>query len=155
MTSHRTGLGLALAAAAGLAALTPPAAALAQQYNAYDQGQTYDQARRDYDARYGPGAYDRFQAERRDYDAQHGPGAYDRDYGGQAYRQDDRAAQQACQSQKRGNQVAGGLLGGLAGAVLGSNLAHGGGRTGGAVIGGVGGAALGAGIAGGQTHCNQ
>jgi hypothetical protein len=70
MTSHRRFLGLALAAAAGLAALTPPAAAVAQPYD-----YSYDQARRDYDAQYGPGAYDRYQSDRRDYDARYGDGA--------------------------------------------------------------------------------
>ena len=49
--------------------------------------------------------------------------------------------------------MGGALLGGIAGAVLGSNVARGGGREGGAIIGGVGGAALGADIAKNSTHC--
>jgi hypothetical protein len=89
---------------------------------------------------------------RRDYDAQYGPGAYDRYYAAQAdgaYREDRRE----CHQEKKGNEVAGGLLGGIAGAVIGSNVARGGGREGGAIIGGVGGAALGANIAKDSTHC--
>jgi hypothetical protein len=144
MTSHRKLAGAALAAAAGLAILTPAAAAFAQAYDTqYDADQAryaadrarQDQARRDYDARYGPGAYDRY-------------------YGAQAeqtYREDRRE----CREKKQGNEVAGGLLGGIAGAVIGSNLAHGGGRTGGAIIGGVGGAAAGSQIAKGQAHCDD
>jgi hypothetical protein len=52
-----------------------------------------------------------------------------------------------CQQVKRSNSTAGTLFGGILGAVVGSNLAHGGGRTGGAVIGGLAGAALGSNIA--------
>jgi hypothetical protein len=149
MTSQRKLLSAALAVAAGLAALTPTAAALAQPYD-----YSYEQARRDYDAQYGPGAYDRYLADRRDYDARNGDGAYDRYYGAQAERA-EREDRRECRSKKQGNTVAGGLLGGIAGAVIGSNLAHGGGRTGGAVIGGVGGAAAGATIAHGATHCDE
>ena len=42
-----------------------------------------------------------------------------------------------------------------AGAVIGSNLAHGGGREGGAIIGGVAGAAGGSAIARGTVHCDS
>jgi hypothetical protein len=144
MTSHRKLVRAALAVAAGMAALTPAAAAFAQAYDSqYDADQAryaaeqarQDQARRDYDAQYGPGAYDRYYAAQAD----------------QAYREDRRE----CHDQKKGNEVAGGLLGGIAGAVIGSNLARGGGREGGAIIGGVGGAAAGATIAKGQTHCDE
>ena len=144
MTSHRKFAGAALAVAAGLAALTPTAAAFAQAYDSqYDADQ----------ARYAAERARQDQA-RRDYDAQYGPGAYDRYYGAQAdqtYREDRRE----CRHEKKGNEVAGGLLGGIAGAVIGSNVARGGGRTGGAIIGGVGGAALGSSIAKNQAHCDD
>jgi hypothetical protein len=130
MTSQRKFVGAAMAVVAGLAALAPVSVALAQPYDS-----SYDQARRDYDAQYGPGAYDRYYGAQAD----------------QAYREDRRE----CRQEKKGNEVAGGLLGGIAGAVIGSNVARGGGRTGGAVIGGVGGAALGSNIAKGQTHCDE
>ena len=138
MTSIRKRAGVALAIAAALTTVTP-IAALAQ----YDADQ----------ARY---AAERARADqaRRDYDAQYGPGAYDRYYGAQSdrtYREDRRE----CRQEKNGDAVAGGLLGGIAGAVIGSNVARGGGRTGGAVIGGVGGAAAGSAIAKGQAHCDQ
>ena len=144
MTSNRKLMGAVLAVAAGLAALTPAAAAYAQAYDTqYDADQ----------ARYAAERAQQDQA-RRDYDAQYGPGAYDRYYGAQserAYREDRRA----CHQEKKGDEVAGGLLGGIAGAVIGSNVARGGGRTGGAIIGGVGGAAAGSAIAGSQTHCDE
>lgn len=170
MTSARKRAGLALAVAATLAAVTPAAALAQYDGRYYDQ----DQARRDYDAQYGRGAYDRYYSDhdrarrnydsehdraRRDYDARYGEGAYDRYYGAQAaqtYREDPyRADRRACREHRNGNAVAGGLLGGIAGAVIGSNVARGGGRTGGAIIGGVGGAALGSSIAKNSTHCDQ
>jgi hypothetical protein len=164
MTRQRRSQRPILAIAAVVAAMTawaPAGAALAQYDTRYDADQARyqadlareDQARRDYDARYGYGAYDRYYAARRDYDARYGDGAYDRYYGASAesaYREDRRA----CHDEKKGNEVAGGLLGGIAGAVIGSNVAKGGGRTGGAIIGGVGGAALGSQIAKGATHCD-
>ncbi len=122
-------LGLGALMMAGL-----PAVALAQPYDpgsdtgGYGQGR-YDQQRRDYDAQYGSGSYDRYMA-----DQQH--------------------AREACHEQKKDNQVVGGVLGGIAGAVIGSNVARGGGREGGAIIGGVGGAALGSSIAKNSTHCD-
>src|ERR1700749_1437742 len=98
MTSHRKFLGATLAVAAGLATLAPAAAAYAPPYDRqYDDQARYDAQRAQQD-----------QA-RRDYDAQYGPGAYDRYYGAQsdrAYREDRRA----CRQDKKGNEVAGGLL---------------------------------------------
>jgi hypothetical protein len=163
-----------LAVAAALAVLAPAGAALAQYApNPPYQGQapypSDDQARRDYDARYGPGAYDQARSAHdqavRDYDAQHGPGAYDRAYGGQAAagpppptdqqraQADAQRAEEACNSQKRTDQVLGGVLGAAGGALLGNSVAHGGGKTGGTIIGGVGGAAAGVGIASVAKHC--
>jgi hypothetical protein len=170
------------AIAAVLAALAPSGAALAQyapnqpQYQGQAQYQGDDQARRDYDARYGPGAYDQARTAHdqvvRDYDAQHGPGAYDRAYGAQAAasapsptdeqraqadaqraQAEAQRAEEACNSQKRTDQVLGGVLGGVGGALLGNSVAHGGGKTGGTIIGGVGGAAAGVGIASVAKHC--
>ncbi len=144
MISQRKFAGVALAVTAGLAALAPAAVAYAQTYDTQydaDQGRyaaeraRQDQARRDYDAQYGSGAYDRYYGAQAD----------------QAYREDRRE----CRQEKKGNEVAGGLLGGIAGAVIGSNVARGGGREGGAIIGGVGGAAAGSAIAGSQTHCDE
>ena len=93
------------------------------------QRSAYYRARDDYHARYGPGAYEHY------YPDPYGQG------------------RAACHEEKKSNEVGGALLGGIAGAVLGSNVARGGGREGGAIIGGVGGAALGADIAKNSTHC--
>jgi hypothetical protein len=139
MTSTRI---ITRSCALALATLTLSAtapAAFAQPYdNGYADSQAdyaaqqaqYQQARRDYDARYGGGAYDRYYHDHPAY-----PG----------YR--------ACEHKKANNEVAGTLLGGIAGAVVGSNLAHGGGRTGGAVIGGVAGAAIGNTVGRSSTDC--
>jgi hypothetical protein len=59
-----------------------------------------------------------------------------------------------CQRDKTNRQIAGGLLGAIGGAVIGSNLAHGGGRDGGAVIGGIAGAAGGAALGGATAACD-
>ena len=70
--------------------------------------------------------------------------------GGQDYRDaayDNGYGPTPCQQAKRSNSTAGTLFGGILGAVIGSNLAHGGGRTGGAVIGGLAGAAIGSNVA--------
>ena len=130
----------ALMFAAAMTAAAP--AALAQPYDNTDRGA--DAQRQDQD-QYRPAQYEE---QRRAYDAQYGEGAYDRYQDDQA-----RRAREACHDEKKGNEVGGAVLGGIAGAVLGSNVARGGGRTGGAVIGGVGGAALGADIAKNATHC--
>ena len=132
------GLALALAACVTVAA---PAAALAQPY---ESGRSDDNRYESPQAQ-----YDRYDRARRDYNSQYGDGAYER------YYPDPRAqqARAACHDEKKDNEVGGALLGGIAGAVLGSNVARGGGREGGAIIGGVGGAALGANIAGNSTHC--
>jgi hypothetical protein len=156
-----------------LMAAGPGGVAMAQPFGDGQYGpppSAYDEQRHDYDAQYGPGSFDRYQADqqmranqdaqfqqaqydqqRRDYDAQYGPGAYDR------YQADQqaRADYQACHRQKQDNEVGGALLGGLAGAVIGSNVTRGGGREGGAIIGGVAGAAAGSQIAKGQTNCDN
>lgn len=146
-------------------------AASPPQYQGQAQFQSDDQARRDYDARYGPGAYDQARAAHdravQEYDAQNGPGAYDRAHGAQAvaspppataYDQNAQAAaqqlQQNCNKQKQTNQVIGGLLGTAGGALLGNSLAHGGGKTGGTIIGGVAGAAAGVGVGTLTKNCN-
>jgi uncharacterized protein YcfJ len=133
MTTHNRMRSLALGAAALLMAAAPAAVAFAQPYDQnsdqYRQAQ-YEQQRSAYDAQYGQGAYDRYQA-------------------------DQAQAREACHQDKKGNEVGGALLGGIAGAVIGSNVARGGGREGGAIIGGVGGAALGSNIAKNSTHCDQ
>jgi hypothetical protein len=168
MASHRKFPRLMMALAAGAVVLAPAAASFGQSYYYDNDRSRYydnDQARRDYDARYGYGAYDRYYANqggyysdrdrvRRDYDARYGDGAYDRYYGASAdrtYREDRRE----CRKDKDNNTAAGAVLGGIAGAVIGSNLASGGGRTGGAIIGGVAGAAGGSAIARGTVHCND
>jgi hypothetical protein len=134
MTTHNRMRGLALGAVALLMAAAPGAVAFAQPYDRQDDSQyrqsQYEEQRRSYDAQYGPGAYDRYYA----------------DQNGQA--------REACHEEKQGNAVGGALLGGIAGAVIGSNVARGGGREGGAIIGGVGGAALGSNIAKNSTHCD-
>ena len=129
MTTHIRLRSLAFGACALLMAAAPAATAFAQPDNQYRQAQ-YEEQRRAYDAQYGPGAYDRYYAA-----------------------QNDQAAREACHDEKKGNEVGGALLGGIAGAVIGSNVARGGGREGGAIIGGVGGAALGSSIAKNSTHC--
>lgn len=205
ITSIRT-RGLVLSAMALLIAAGPGALAVAQPYDQGGPQSGHDQQRRDYDAQYGPGAYDRYQqaraeddrqnaqahddAQRRDYDAQYGLGAYERSqvddqaranedrryaqsaqtydgqrraydaqYGAGAYDryqadQQARADAQACHDQRKGNELAGGVLGGIAGAVIGSNVTRGGGREGGTIIGAGAGALAGSQIAKGQTNCN-
>ncbi len=132
MTTQNRMRSLALGAAALLMAAAPATLAFAQSYDQdqYRQAQ-YEEQRRSYDAQYGPGSYDRYQA--------------------------DQAAQarHECHEDKKSNEVGGAILGGLAGAVIGSNVARGGGREGGAIIGGVGGAALGSDIAKNSTHCGN
>ncbi len=134
MTTQNRLRSLALGAAALLMAAARAASAFAQPYDRNDDNQyrqaQYEEQRRDYDARYGSGAYDRYYA---DQNAQ---------------------AREACHDEKKGNEVGGAILGGIAGAVIGSNVARGGGREGGAIIGGVGGAALGSNIAKNSTHCD-
>jgi hypothetical protein len=127
---------------AAVGAFAIPAIAMAQPY---DTRQDADQAQYQADRA-------RQDQARRDYDAQYGPGSYDRYYS--AGVQDDREARHECHQEKKGNEVGGALLGGIAGAVIGSNVARGGGREGGAIIGGVGGAALGSNIAKNSTHCD-
>jgi hypothetical protein len=126
---------LALGAAALLMAAAPAAAAFAQPYDRQDDDRyrqsQYDEQRRSYDAQYGDGAYDRYQADQR------------------------ARAEDACREHKDDKAVGGALLGGIAGAVIGSNVARGGGREGGAIIGGVGGAAVGANIAKNSSHCDD
>ena len=56
-----------------------------------------------------------------------------------------------CTDRIHDNGAAGAVLGGIAGALLGSNVAHHGGRTGGALIGAAAGAALGSNIARSST----
>ena len=142
MTTTFNFRGLAVAAACVMIGV--PAVALAQPYgdnDRYDSQQgrdrddaqrsAYYRARDDYNARYGPGAYEHY---------------YPDPYG---------QARAACHEEKKSNEVGGAILGGIAGAVLGSNVARGGGREGGAIIGGVGGAALGSNIAKNSTHCDQ
>jgi hypothetical protein len=71
-----------------------------------------------------------------------------RDYRPAAYdgRYDD-----GCSSRVHDNGAAGAVIGGLAGALIGSNVAHHGGRTGGAVIGAAAGALVGSSIARSST----
>jgi hypothetical protein len=127
--------------ALGMAALTICAAPVLARAQPYDQGGYATPG-----VGPGPGDYDQ---RRRDYDAQYGPGAYDRDS------VDQERAREACRQQKQNNQVVGGVLGGIAGAVIGSNVARGGGREGGAIIGGVAGGVAGSQIAKGQAHCDE
>jgi len=56
-----------------------------------------------------------------------------------------------CTRRIHDNGTAGAIVGGIAGAVLGSNLAHHGGRTGGAILGGAAGAAIGNSVARSST----
>jgi hypothetical protein len=73
------------------------------------------------------------------------PSAYDSDAG---------TYYNPCQRDKTNREVAGGVLGAIGGAVIGSNLAHGGGRDGGALIGGALGAAGGAAVGGATAACD-
>jgi hypothetical protein len=67
----------------------------------------------------------------------------DRAYAAQA----EAWAQANCMRAEANRTTGGAIVGGILGAVIGSNLARGGGREGGAIIGGLGGAALGANVA--------
>jgi hypothetical protein len=62
-------------------------------------------------------------------------------------------ARDPCQQRKHNNGTAGAVIGGIAGAVLGNNVARGGGRTGGTIIGGVAGAAIGNSVGRSGTKC--
>ncbi len=150
MTAQTKIRSLALAMAATVMIAAPAAAVAQTYYSQYDADQAryqqqradYEAARRDYDARYGNGAYDRYY------------GGPDRYYGASAD-QAERREERQCHREKSNNAAAGTILGGIAGAVIGSNVAKGGGRTGGAIIGGVGGAALGNTIAKNSTNCDD
>jgi hypothetical protein len=146
MTTQNRLRGLALGAVALMMAAAP-AAVVAQPY--YDRDAQYEAQQRDYQARQA-----QWERDRRDYDRRYGRGSYDRYYAAHSgeYQRTDR---EACHDEKKGNAVGGAILGGIAGAVIGSNVARGGGREGGAIIGGVGGAALGSSIAKNSTHCDD
>ena len=137
---------LALGTVAVLMAAAPAVVASAQSYS--DRDAAYQAQQSDYQARQA-----QYERDRRDYDRRYGDGAYDRYYAAHSG-EVERTDREACHDEKKGNEVGGALLGGIAGAVIGSNVARGGGREGGAIIGGVGGAALGANIAKNSTHCD-
>jgi hypothetical protein len=61
---------------------------------------------------------------------------------------------QDCKQDQTNRAIAGGVLGAIGGAVIGSNVAHGGGRDGGALLGGAVGAAGGAAIAHSTKTCD-
>lgn len=76
----------------------------------------------------------------------------DREYAARA----EAWAQANCMRAEANRTTGGALLGGILGAVIGSNLASGGGRTGGAIIGGVAGSAIGANVAkNSESACPQ
>ena len=114
-----------------------------QQGDYQRQRDDYEAARRDYDARYGPGAYDRYQ----------------RDHGGPVGPPpppvNDFAAADACRDRANNRTVAGGLLGALAGAAIGSNVAARNARPEGAVLGAVVGGAVGAGVGRSTATCDN
>ncbi len=83
----------------------------------------YLRARAEYDARYGPGAYDRYRID------------WYRPY-----------ANSPCERAARASQATGGVIGALAGAAIGSNIAASGVRAEGAVLGALVGGALGANV---------
>ena len=112
-----------------------------QQGDYQRQREDFEAARRDYDARYGPGAYDRYQAS-------HGPG-----YGSPP--PVNNFAVDACQDRANNRTVAGGLIGALAGAAIGSNVAARNARPEGTVLGAVVGGAIGAGIGRGSATCDN
>lgn len=66
--------------------------------------------------------------------------SFAQDYGAYGYGDNYR---NPCQQAQHDGGTGGGVLGALAGAVIGGNVAHGGGRTGGAIIGALAGAAIG------------
>jgi hypothetical protein len=148
MTTQNRIRNLALGTVAVLMAAAPAVSASAQNY--YDRDAAYQAQLSDYQARQA-----QYQRDRADYDRRYGDGAYDHYYSARSgdYERTSRDDREACHDEKKGNAIGGALLGGIAGAVIGSNVARGGGRQGGAIIGGVGGAALGANIAKNSTHC--
>jgi hypothetical protein len=116
---------IATAAAAALAATALPAAAQTYSYGqSYSQSSTYVQG-------YGGQTYSN--------------GSYGQpSYAPQGYYQDQRDYRDSrCDRERQGRTGAGALIGGGLGAVVGSNVATGGGRTGGAIIGGLLGAVAG------------
>lgn len=66
----------------------------------------------------------------------------------------DYQSYQDCKQDQTNRAIAGGVLGAIGGAVIGSNVAHGGGRDGGALLGGAVGAAGGAAIAHSTKNCD-
>ncbi len=107
----------------------------APQGQAYPQGQTYQDP-----AMVPPPGYTAQDAQR---DESPQMREQDRAYAAQA----EAWAQENCRRAEANRTTGGAIIGGILGAVIGSNLASGGGRTGGAILGGVGGAALGASVA--------
>lgn len=91
-----------------------------------------------------------YMAARADYDARFGPGAYDR-YRTDWYRP---YATSPCERRTRANQATGGVIGALAGAAIGSNVAARNVRTEGAVLGALVGGSLGAAFGGSTARCD-
>ena len=125
----------------------------------------FEHQRAEYDAQNGAGAFERYYREHRhQYDERYGEGAYDRDFGPSPY-SDARHEEHydayrdyrdsPCEQRADNHAVAGGLIGALAGAAIGSNLAHGGGRTGGAILGAVAGGAIGASVGHNTAQCDR
>lgn len=94
---------------------------------------------------------DAYLATRADYDARFGPGAYDR-YRTDWYRP---YATSPCERGSRANRTTGGVIGALAGAAIGSNVAARNARTEGAVLGALVGGALGASFGGSVARCDS
>lgn len=145
------------------------------QRSAYnDRQDNYEAEKADYEARRA-----KWERDRRDYDNRYGAGAYVRQYGewrydgyrpgndgyrpgndgyaqgyGQGYRP-DAYRDSPCERRRGNNTTAGGVIGALAGAAIGSNVAAGGVRTEGAVLGAVVGGVAGASIGRSTARCDD
>ncbi len=140
-----------------------------QQDNYQAQQQSYENAKAAADARrdayldrsaaYSVDRY-AYQRERDDYDAKYGPGAWETRYGYSYHRHDDQSdyyrvyRDSPCERRAGGDAVAGGVIGALAGAAIGSSVAGHGERGTGAVLGAFAGGAVGASVAASAAHCD-
>lgn len=129
--------------------------------NSYDQNRyganTSYESRSDFDRRAGD-----YERARRDYDQRYGYGAYQRAYGpppvwtsNQYGQNPSYGGYDPCQGRQSTNSVAGGVIGALIGAALGSNVAARNARTEGSVLGALVGGAVGVGVGRASAKCDD
>lgn len=135
----------------------PDYARNAQDYE--NQRDTYARQQENYQNRQDEYARQRadYEAARRDYDARYGYGAYERRYGAYRYsgESDNRAyVDSSCRNRRDNNTAGGAVLGAILGGVIGSNVAARGNRTEGTVVGALVGGVAGGAIGRSTAHCD-